>query len=180
MRDIVREFDPEDYIPKTYITNHWNETVEWSKEHEILYQEFKYDLRKLLEPIARKYGIPIGRIRNFLEQLPTYCIIFTCYYRESLSSYDECLYTFETDYEDFVIDVFSQLPATSWFYKVEDRLIAHLQIKTRPSRKESLQTEDVTGVQILLLVKDMMKKGIVRNEAHGTFKCYWRKEVDDI
>jgi hypothetical protein len=180
MANIVSEFNPEDYIAKRYIKNHWNETVAWSKEHEILYQEFKFDLRKLLEPIARKYGIRISRIRNFLEQLPTYCIIFTGYYRESLSAYDECLYTFETDYEDFVIDVFSQLPATSWFYKVEDRLIARLQIESRPSRKESLQTKDVTGVQVLLLIKDMMKKGIVKDEAHGTFKCYWRKEVDDI
>jgi hypothetical protein len=179
MHDLVREFNPEDYIPKGYITNHWNETVEWSEEHEILYQEFKYDLRKLLEPIARKYGISISRIRNFLEQLPTYCIIFTCYYRESLPTYDEYVHVLETDYEDFIIDVLSQLPATCWFYKVEDKLIAHLQIKTRPLRKKGGQIKGVTRLHIPLLVKDMMKKGIVKSEAHGTFKCFWRKEVDD-
>jgi hypothetical protein len=180
MHDLVREFNPEDYIPKYYITNHWNETVEWSEEHEILYREFKYDLRKLLDPLVRKYGISISRIRNFLEQLPTYCIIFTCYYRESLPTYDEYVHVLETDYEDFIIDVFSQLPATCWFYKVEDKLIAHLQIKTRPLRKKGGQIKGVTRLHIPLLVKDMMKKGIVKSEAHGTFKCFWRKEVDDI
>jgi hypothetical protein len=130
--------------------------------------------------IVNSHNMWRGKAYDFLEQLPEYCTIFTCYYQESLSSYDECLYTFKTDYEDFLIDIFSQLPTTSWFYKVEDRLIARLQIKSRPSRKRVLQTKDVTGVQVLLLIKDMMKKGIVKNEAHGTFKCYWRKEVSDI
>jgi hypothetical protein len=180
MRDMIAKFNPESYIPKQYIKNRWNETVEWSKEYEILYRELKYNLRRPLMHIVNSHNMWRGKAYDFLEQLPEYCIIFTCYYQESLPTYDECLYTFETDYEDFVIEVFSQLPTTSWFYKVEDRLIAHLQIKTRPLRKESLQTKDVTGVQILLLTKDMMKKGIVRNEAHGTFKCYWRKEAGDI
>ncbi|MBU7025052.1 MAG: winged helix-turn-helix domain-containing protein [Theionarchaea archaeon] len=180
MRDMIAKFNPEDYIPKNYITNHWNETVEWSKEFEILYRELKYNLRRPLMHIVNSHNMWRGKAYDFLEQLPEYCIIFTCYYQESLSTYDECLYAFETDYEDFVIDVFSQLPTTSWFYKVEDRLIAHLQIKTKPSRKRVLQTKDVTGVQILLLIKDMMKKGIVKNEAHSTFKCYWRKEASDI
>jgi hypothetical protein len=180
MRDMIARFDPEDYIPRQYITNHWDETVEWSSEYEILYQELKYNLRRPLMHIVNSHNMWRGKAYDFLRQLSEYCIIFTCYYRDSLSSYDECLYTFETDYEDFIIDVLSQLPATCWFYKVDDRLIAHLQIKTRPLRKRTAEAKVVTGLQVFLLVKDMMKKGIVKSEAHGTFECYWRKEADDI
>jgi hypothetical protein len=180
MRDMVRKFNPEDYIPKGYITNHWNETVEWSEEHEILYQEFKYNLRKLLKPLARKYGIYMGRIKSFLEQLPEYCTIFTCYYQESLSAYEEYVYVFETEYEDFIIDVFSELPATCWFYKVEDKLIAHLQITIIPLRWKNIPIQEVSELQVPFLVKELAKREILKSEVHAVFRYYWRKDIDDI
>jgi hypothetical protein len=151
MRDMVAKFNPENYIPKGYITNHWNETVQWSQEFEILYQEFKFDLRRLLKPIMRNTGIYMGRIKSFLEQLPEYCTIFTCYYRESLSAYEGCVYTFETDYEDFIIDVFSELSCTCWFYRVGDKLVVHVRVMTEPSDWEHIPIKDVSELQIPFL-----------------------------
>jgi hypothetical protein len=180
MRDMVAKFNPEDYTSKNYITNHWNETVGWSQEHEILYQEFKFDLRRLLKPIMRNTGIYMGRIKSFLEQLPEYCTVFTCYYRESLSAYEGCVYTFETDYEDFMIDVFSELPCTCWFYKVGGKLVVHVRMMIKPTKWEDIPIRDVSELQIPFLVKDLVKKEIVKSENHATFKYYWRKKFGDI
>jgi hypothetical protein len=176
MRDMVTKFNPEDYIPKGYITNHWNETVEWSKEFEILYQELKYNLRRPLMHIVSKYGMWRGKVYDFLEQLPECCTIFTCYYRNSLSAYEPCVYTFETDYEDFIIDLFSELPCTCWFYKVGDKLVVHVRVMTEPSDWEDIPIKDVSELQIPFLVKDLVKKEIVKSENHATFKYHWKKE----
>ena len=173
----VEDFNPQDYTPKGYITTHWDEEVEWSKEYELLYQEFKYNLRKPLEPLTRKNRISISKTRNFLEQLPQYCTIFMYYYPESLPAYNHRLYQFETGYEDFIIDLFSQLPTTCWFQKISGKLIAHISLLTN-SVTENAQIRDVTALQIPVLIKELVRKEIIKNEAHARFECYWRKEVD--
>jgi hypothetical protein len=176
----VRDFNPEDYTPKGHITTHWNEEVEWSKEHELLYQELKYNLRKPLGPLARKRGIHMGMIRNFVNQLPQYCIIFTHFYPESLPTYNHYLYIFRTEYEDFVIDLFSQLPTTCWFQRISGKLIGHISLLTSSVNQENTCIRDVTALQIPLLVKELVRKGIVKSEAHAKFECYWRKKFDEI
>jgi hypothetical protein len=180
MRDMVRRFNPEDYILKGYITNHWNETVEWSEEHEILYQEFKYNLRRPIMHIVNKHHMWRGKAYDFLRNLPQYCTILTCFYPESLSAYSECVYALETDYGDFIIDLFSQLPTTCWFYKVEGRLIAHLQITIRPLRWRNAPVQNVNELQVPFLVKGLVRERIVKSERHAVFNYYWRKEFDDI
>ncbi|MGC1121128.1 MAG: hypothetical protein WBA22_08535, partial [Candidatus Methanofastidiosia archaeon] len=176
----VGDFNPEDYTPTGHITTHWDEEVEWSEEHEILYQEFKYNLRKPLEPLARKRGIHMGMIRNFVKCLPQYCIIFTHFYPESLPTYSHYLYVFKTEYEDFIIDLFSQLPTTCWFQRISGKLIGHLSLLTSSVNQENTRIRDVTALQIPLLIKELVRKGIVKSEAHAKFECYWRTEVNEI
>ncbi|MGC1121130.1 MAG: winged helix-turn-helix domain-containing protein [Candidatus Methanofastidiosia archaeon] len=177
----VGDFNPQDYTPTGHITTHWNETVEWSEEHEILYQEFKYNLRKPLRPIVSgKYNMWRGKAYDFLEQLPQCCTIFTYFYPEALPTYNHRLYLFETEYEDFIIDLFSQLPTTCWFQRISGKLIGHISLLTNSIGQENTRIRDVTALQIPLLVKELVRKGIVKSETHANFECYWRKEVDEI
>jgi hypothetical protein len=177
----VRDFNPKNYTPTGHIATHWNEEVEWSKEHEILYQELKYNLRKFLRPIVSgKYNMWRGKAYDFLEQLPRCCTIFTYFYPESLPTYNHRLYLFETEYEDFVIDLFSQLPTTCWFQRISDKLIGHISLLANSENQENTHIRDVTALQIPLLVKELVRKGIVKSEAHANFECYWRKKIDEI
>ena len=177
---MVEQFNPADYIPKGYITTHWDETAEWGEEDELLYQEFKYDLRKPLEPIVKqKYHMWSGNAISWLERLPEFCTVLTSFYPESLDAYRNYLYVFETEYEDFIIDLFSQLSTTCWFQKVSDRLIAHLWTLARLIKQENPRARNITGLQIPLLIRELVKRGIIRSETHAVFKCYWRKEFDE-
>ncbi|MBU7038647.1 MAG: hypothetical protein HXS52_12015, partial [Theionarchaea archaeon] len=85
----------------------------------------------------------------------------------------------ETDYEDFIIDLFSQLPTTCWFQKISGKLIAHISLLTN-SVTENAQIRDVTALQIPVLIKELVRKEIIKSEAHAEFECYWRKEVDEV
>jgi hypothetical protein len=180
MWKMVRKFDLRDYTPKGYIETHWDETAEWSEQDEILFLEFKYNLRKPLEPLVKnKYHIWSGDGIEFLEKLPRYCTISTSYFPLTINAYDPFLYVFETGYEDFVIDLFSQLPTTCWFQRVSNALICHLWTFREPVKKVTAQLENIPGIQIPLLVEALLKKGIVKKENHAIKEYYWRKEIND-
>jgi hypothetical protein len=179
MRDMVNEFNPEEYTQKGYIKTHWDEPVKWSDTDEILFQESKYDLRRALAPLMKKYRIPLSRTNKWLQKLPECCTFATNYFPETISSYDPCLLTFKTEYEDFIIDLFSQLPTTCWFQRVSDTLIAYIWTMTRPTSRTNV-LKDITGLQIPFLVRDLLRKGIVKEEGRAKVKCSWRKEVNDI
>ena len=178
MWDLIRKFDPDIYVPKGYIKTHWDESAEWSETDETLFQEFKYNFRKPLRPILKKSGIRLDTIKNWLKRLPHYCTVLTCYFRESLYAYGPHLFVFETDYEDFIIDLFSQLSTTCWFQRVSGNLIVHMWALTRPVQEENTCIRDIPELQIPLMIRDLKKKEILKSEAHAMFKCYWRKGID--
>jgi DNA-binding MarR family transcriptional regulator len=181
MWDMVQKFNPDDYTPKGYIETHWNETVKWSEQYEILFWEFKYDLRKALEPLVKdKYHIWSGDGIEFLEQLSRYCTVFTCYFQEAIDNHDPYLYVFETDYEDFIIDLFSELPSTCWFQRVSNALIVHLWTPRGKMRKFDTNSRNVPELQISLLTKEFLRRGIIRKENHARRRFYARKEISDI
>jgi len=125
MKEKVEKFDPDKYEPKGIIQIHWDETIEWDEEDEILYRYFKYDLRKPVTPLKREYSIATRKFKDWLKKLPEYCTIITRYFPGKRSSYDSYIFVFETDYEDFVIDLFSELPTSSLFFKVSNKLILY-------------------------------------------------------
>jgi predicted transcriptional regulator len=181
MWDMVRKFNPRDYTPKGYIETHWDEKVEWSEQYEILFWEFKYNLRKALEPLVKKkYHIWSGDGIEFLERLPEYCTISTSYFPLTMNAYDPYIYIFETDYEDFIIDLFSELPTTCWFQRVSDTLICHMWTLREPMKETTTHLEEIPELQIPLLVEALMKKGVIKKENQARRRYYWRKEISDI
>jgi hypothetical protein len=180
MWKMVRKFNPRDYTSKGYIETHWDETAEWSEQDEILFLEFRYDLRKPLQPLSEKNGILMGKIKDLLENLPKYCTISTSYFPLTMNAYNSFLYVFESDYEDFVIDLLSKLPTTCWFQRVSNALICHLWTLREPSKKVTGHLENIPGIQIPLLVEALLKKGIIKKENHAIKEYFWRKEINDI
>lgn len=175
MHTKVEEFNPDAYTRNTIIKTHWDESIPWSTEDEILYREFKYNMRKNLSPLMKKHLISGQKIYEFLEKTTEYCTVFTRFFPETMASYDPYLFIFETDYEDFIIDVFSQLPTSSFFFKVSDRLFMYAEVDRQFLRNVGLNTE-ISRLHIPLLVRDMLKKGILTNEAHAIIEYHWNKD----
>ncbi|KYK34577.1 MAG: hypothetical protein AYK19_22615 [Theionarchaea archaeon DG-70-1] len=174
-RKRVENFDPADYEPKGIIKTCWEETIPWDAEYELLFREFKFNLRKKLTPIMRKYLISGYKIYKFLEELPKHCTVFTRYFPEGFPNYDSYLYMFETDYEDFVIELFSELPTSPFFFKVSDKLFLYAQADRRLVRSASIKMSDIRQLHIPLLVDDLLERGILRSEAHSISAYYWTK-----
>jgi hypothetical protein len=167
-------FKPQYATPRNYIQTHFDKTIKWAPEDELLYRYFKYNLRKPFKPPIKEHGIWERNIYNFLERLPETCTVFTDYYPDSLSAYDPYLFMFETDYEDFIIELFSELPTTSSFFKVSDKLFAHIHI---PGELARIDDSNPPKLCIPLLALDLKEKGIVRNKDYLVPEYYRKKSL---
>ncbi|MBU7009081.1 MAG: hypothetical protein HXS46_00205, partial [Theionarchaea archaeon] len=176
IRKKIQDFDPKEYEPKGYIKTHFGDTVEWSETDKILYRYFKDDLRKPFAPVMDEYEICTYTLYKWLERLPECCTIATFYYPETLREYEPYLFLFETDYEDFIIDLFSELPSSSWFFKVSDKLFLYARVPKKYIRGDDPQTEP-SELNIPLLANKLLEKGIIRRRARGPIETYWVKDL---
>ncbi|MBU7012374.1 MAG: hypothetical protein HXS46_16965 [Theionarchaea archaeon] len=175
MRKKIQNFNLKDYEPERIIQNHWNETTEWDEEDEKLFKEFNYDLRRPITPIQKKHLISWRKVDTWLQKLPKFCTVFTLYYPKTISVHDPYLFVFETDYEDFLIDLFSELPASSWFFKVSDKLCLYAHVKREYARIVETQS-DIRELHIPTLVTELIRKGVLKNEEHSIVECYWNRD----
>ncbi len=126
VRTIIKKleaFNSHDYTPTRIIQTHWNDSLLWDEQDELLSRAFMYNVRKKIAPVTKEHHIPARRVHRFLEKIPEYCTVFTRYFPKTAPFYTTFLYMVETDYEDFVIDLFSELPTSSIFFKVQDKLL---------------------------------------------------------
>jgi hypothetical protein len=172
----IEDFNPEKYTPKGIIKSHFDEKMEWDSKDEALYRYFKYNLRKPFAPVMKKDKVSKDKFFRFLERLPECCTIATSYFPETLSAYDHYLFMFETDYEDFLIDLFSQFPTTSWFFKVADKLFMRAYIPTKFVRNIDLHA-DAEEWYIPTLMVELLEEKIIKSKAHAISEYYCWKEL---
>ncbi|MBU7014092.1 MAG: hypothetical protein HXS52_06655 [Theionarchaea archaeon] len=177
MTSSIETCDLHRWQPKGILSNRWDTHVQWDEEDESLYKYFKYNLRKPFSPVMRKHLISSGKIYSFLEKLPSCCTLVTSYFPEGVAAYDPYLFMFETEYEDFVIDVFSQLPTSCFFFKVSGRLFLLAYVKRHLLRYDGLTISDIGQLQIPILVKALMDEGIITSEDHAIVEYHWAKDL---
>lgn len=177
MQEKVKTFDSESYSPRNTIKTHWDEKILWDPQHELLYRYFKRNLRKKVTPVMKKYRISGEKTYTWLRNLPEYCTLFIRYFPERFSAYDPYLFMFETDYEDFIIDLFSELPTSPFFFKSSTKLFLFANIDRRLLRSTDNQVSDITKLHIPLLIGDLLERGIIRSEAHAISEYYWVKDL---
>lgn len=177
MQKMVETFNIDKYRPEGIIKTHWNEVVKWDSEDEMLFREFKYNLRKKITPVMRKLHISGGRIYTWLERLHECCSVTTSYFPETIEAYDPYIFMFETDYEDFIIDVFSQLPVSSYFFRVSDRLFSSIYVEKRLLRSTGVGASDFDTLHIPLLIRELLKRGIIASESHSILEYFWKKDL---
>lgn len=177
MRKKVEGFNPKEYEPKGIIKTHWNETIEWDTEDEILFREFKYDARKELTPVMRNHLISGQKIYEWFDRLNECCSVFTRYFPEGISAYDPYLFVFETDYEDFIIDLFSQIPTTPFFFKVSNFLFLYVNADRSSLRKTGLDMSEIAQLHIPSIVDDLLTKEIIKSEEEATVASSWSKDL---
>ena len=177
MKKRIKNFKPANYEPKGIIKTHFDETIKWDEADEILFRYFKDNLRKPLTPMLRKGQIDRKKIQTWFSRLPECCSIITKYYPETRAAYDPYIFVFETDYEDFIIDLFSELPTSSLFFKVSDKLILDAYVDRKFMRGRNLPVSDISKLHILLLTRELLKRKIIKSKAHAIVTYHWRKDI---
>jgi hypothetical protein len=173
MKRKIDAFNPESYQRKIYIQTHLDELIEWDEIDETLYRYFKHDLRKPFTSVMKEHEIPRRKIFQFLENLPETCTIATSYYPATLRAYDPYLFMFETDYEDFIVELFSELPTSVSFFKVSDKLFV-LSHVLKPFIR-SKDPQEAAEWYIPLNLIELSKKGIVRSRLRASIDYFWAK-----
>ncbi len=175
MKKKVKTFNKKEYIPKEILKTRWDEYVDWPPEYDTLFEYFKYSVRNPITPVMKEHHIPSDTIYQFLKDLPRLCTISVAYYPETIYAYDPFLYLIETEYEDFIIDLFSELPTTSLYFKVGDSLFILLYAKRELVRAVD-NHEDLADLHIPLLIGELVDKDIITYESHGIIDYYWVKD----
>ncbi|MGD2248800.1 MAG: hypothetical protein PVF58_10385 [Candidatus Methanofastidiosia archaeon] len=178
MDEMADNFDHRKYRPKEIIKTRWNETLDWwDEKFEILYGEFKYDLRSKYTPIETEHSIWPLYIKEFLDKVEEACTVFTGYFPRTVEVYDPYLFDFETENTDFIIELFSQLPTFSYFFMVSNKLFALLYLKKDSIRISGRNMLDIRKLQIRLLIDDLLNKNILKSEKHAIVEFYHRKPL---
>lgn len=167
--------------PKKNVIQYKSENVEWSPNYDILFKYFKFNLRKPRTPVMREFKITTETIDAFFSDLDKLCTVFTMYYPESIHAYDPWLYMIDTDYPDFIVDVFSELPTTSWFFEVGNKLFAFIYTEREPLKviRKPVSFEEIQNLHIPFILHKMWEKGIINGQAHSRIDGYWQKELHE-
>jgi hypothetical protein len=174
MQKKIEDFSPRNYTPQEIIKNHWGETVKWDEDDENIYRFLKYDLRKKKGSLITDQHISREKINYWLENLNKRCTIHTSFYPETLSEYQTYLSVFDTDYEDFVIEVFSELPASPSFFKVQEKLILMAYYPGKFMNDEFTHTKILS---IPPLEMRLLKRGIVKKKKRAMIGRSKKKDL---
>jgi len=175
MQKKIQHFSPHDYTPREFIKTHWNETVKWDEDDEKIYRFLKYNLRKKKGSFIERNWISVGKINYWFETLDKRCTIHTSFYPETLTKYQSYLSMFDTDYEDFVIEVFSELPASPSFFKVQDRLILIAYYPGKFMNDVYTRTSEILSIPPLEV--ELLTEGIVKKKQRAMVGRSWKKDL---
>lgn len=103
----------------------------WDEKDEILYWEYYYNMRKPLSSVMRENQIYSDKIMNWIRRRNEFGQILMFYFPEGERTYLPSIYVLKTDYDSVVIDLFSQLPVSSAFYRVGGCLVMTLYVPFR-------------------------------------------------
>lgn len=157
----IEAFKPEYYLPRRMIQTHWNKLTEWDEEDEKLFCAFQHDLTKKLNPIMKENLISGQKIYEWFKRLNETCTVYTQFFPEGISAYEPYVFAMETDYEDFVIDVFSQFPTSPLFFRTGQTLFCSSHVKSGYMKKTAGPMERVEELGIPFILKTLQKKGYI-------------------
>ena len=175
---MVSKFNVKEYRPKGIIQTHWDEEIEWwDPEFDLLYKCLKFNARTPYTPIMKEYKIPSRKISYFFRLINETCTVFTQFFPKGMAAYDPYLFMIETDYEDFIIELFSALPTSPFFFKAENKLFVIVQLEKTSIRESGIKIYDVSQIWIPCLFEKLQGSGIIRNEQHASFEYHCSKNL---
>lgn len=78
--------------------------------------------------------------------------------------------------EDFIVDLFSQLPVSTFFFRVDNRLILYIHVKKELLRGAGKDGVELDKLQIPLLIEELQNREIITSSSYGIVEYCWGKD----
>jgi hypothetical protein len=104
--------------------------IPWDHQEWDFFTEFRRDIRRKIAPLVREQDVSFRKFYDWLNTLGSYATTHTWFYPEGYPTYTTYLFLFKTEYEHALLNLFSLLPTTPNFFKVGNRLMTWIYIRT--------------------------------------------------
>jgi hypothetical protein len=105
----------------------------WDEMDESIFWEICNNIRTPFTSVIRSIGTYNDKTWSWFRNRDTFGDTITMFFPKGESSYQLSLYFIKTEYDSILIDIFSQLPTSTLFYRVLDRLIMCIYLPFFPS-----------------------------------------------
>jgi hypothetical protein len=105
----------------------------WTPELWELYNHLKYDVRIGFTPLVKKFKFHATTFYKRYRDLLTLTDVFVPFYPLGEKRYTSFYLLFETDYQQFIIDSFGELPVYSTHMRIKDLLLSYVKIPFGPA-----------------------------------------------
>ncbi len=140
---------------------------DWDEEDWKLFDYFRFNMRKKFKHLRKEYPISWRKYGEWKTTLRKHCTILMFYFPEGRHAYDSVTLCFRTDYEKFIVQLFSRLPATSVFYKIGDYLLTNLFVPW--DYKYQMRTYDI--------ISRLLTQKIITDFTDGNRIVQWYHDV---
>ncbi|MBU7014051.1 MAG: winged helix-turn-helix transcriptional regulator [Theionarchaea archaeon] len=131
-RDVFDEFkknlQEEKLEPGFLSTDLPSRKIVWTDLEWRLFYDLKYNMRRTFTEIVKKHKISKWLFYQSYDRVKENCIVTVPYYPEGASMYADFYLLLKTDYEKGLSDFLLQLPCTGLTFKVENHLVAWVNI----------------------------------------------------
>ena len=112
--------------------------VKWTDELWELYCDLKYDLRIDFTPLVKKYEFKKTTFYDRIQRLMMNTDVYVPLYPLEERSYQFFYFLWKTDYQQFIVDSFGQLPVSTSHIRVKDSLLSYIPVPYGGEREHFL------------------------------------------
>jgi hypothetical protein len=139
---------------------------EWDEEEWQMFYYFTHDLRKSFNELRKITPISWRKYEAWKKSLFDHCIHFQAYYPDGYDAYNIKTFCFQTDYEKFIVDLFSYLPATPVFSNVGNHILLDI----------SVPNDHQQQAKIFELISQLIEKDIISQCIDGYTVIEWSRK----
>lgn len=138
----------------------------WDDLDDVIYRELANDLRKPFAQIIKSTNVHSKKIIQWFRNRERFGQTITMFFPQGESSYQLSLFSIKTKNDWLLIDLFSELPTSTVFYRLNKRLMMSIYLPFYPSPTGRLIVRKT--------LSDLRKKELVTDYTNSIVEYYYR------
>ncbi len=140
---------------------------DWDEDGWKMYEYFRPNLRKRFTHLRKQHPISWRKYQEWKSTLKDNCAILVSFFPEGYHAYDCFTLCFRTEYEKYIVELFSKIPTTPNFYKIENYFLGNIYI---------LKDYQVF-MRVYEIISQLIERGIITDYREGKGVVTWHDRV---